>query len=152
MCLIFSAKLRCLCRGISGKQVLSIRVLYILFLRQLERFSKGTSQSPCIDRNHLNRYQDEMVAIYKEISDRTTRFKTNDDLNKTIEKLWRKPSNEISHINIFFDETFDREMLGGKHYTIEKMPESPDDDLYAIGLDKDDFDLGFYSVDTLRIP
>ena len=128
------------------------RMLYILFLRQLERFCKGTSQSPGIDRNHLNRYQNEMMAIYEIISERTMRYKTKDEMKKTIEKLWRKPSNEISHINIFFDDTFDREMLGGKHYSIENMPESPDEELYAIGLDKDDFDLGFYSVDTLRIP
>lgn len=128
------------------------RVLYILFLRQLERFCKGTSQSPGIDRNHLNRYQNEMMAIYETISERTTRYKTKDEMKKTIEKLWRKPSNEISHINIFFDDTFDREMLGGKHYSIENMPESPDEELYAIGLDKDDFDLGAYSVDRLRIP
>lgn len=131
-------------RGIIG------RVLYILFLRQIERFHLSLDKSPGISRNHLNKYHKEMVEIYKKISNKTYRYKTDGELDSSIEKLWRKPSNEISHINTFFDETFDIEMLEGKHYTIEKMDELPDDDeMYAIRLDKNDFDLGAYSINRL---
>lgn len=86
--------------------------------------------------------------IYKIITERTCRDKTEGELKDTIERLWRNPTNTISHINAFFEDIFDVEALGSKHYTIEKVSE--DDDLWSIGLDINDFDMGAYSIGKLK--
>ena len=73
-------------------------------------------------------------------------------MRASIENLWRNPSNELSHINTFFDKTFDNEALNGKYYTIKEVgTDERGDDLYAVGLDTKDFDLGCFSISKLKV-
>lgn len=123
------------------------RVLYILFLRQIERSAVNPDIPAHICRNQLNKFNEEMVAIYKKMCDN----RSEDDMRASIEKLWREPSNELSHINTFFDKTFDNEALNGKYYSIEVVGEDErGDELYAVGLGATDFNLGNFSISKLE--
>lgn len=122
------------------------RVLYILFLRQIERSGANPGAPTHICRNQLNKFTEEMMAIYSKMCDDRKR----DEMSVSIEQLWRKPSNELSHINTFFDKTFDNEALNGKYYSIEVVgADKRGDDLYAVGLGPEDFDLGCFSISKL---
>ena len=123
------------------------RVLYILYLRQIERSVHDSNTPPYICRNRLVRYNDELLAIYSKMCDN----RHTNEMRTSIEKLWRNPTNEISHINDFFDRTFDNEALNGKYYSIEQVDENDDEKPEAIGLAIDDFDLGCYSIRNLIV-
>ena len=124
------------------------RVLYILFLRQIERSAVNPDLPAHICRNQLNKFNEEMMTIYK----KTCNSRREDDMRASIENLWRNPSNELSHINTFFDKTFDNEALNGKYYTIKEVgTDERGDDLYAVGLDTKDFDLGCFSISKLKV-
>ena len=124
------------------------RVLYILFLRQIERSVANPGTPAHICRNQLNKFYEEMMAIYKKMCDN----RSEDDMHASIENLWRGPSNELSHINTFFDKTFDNEALNGKYYSIEEVGEDEHgDELYAVGLGTEDFDLGCFSISKLKL-
>ena len=125
------------------------RVLYILYLRQIERSVHDPNTPPYICRNRLVRYSDELLAIYSKMCDGENRDLS--QMRTSIEKLWRRPTNEISHINDFFDRTFDNEALNGKYYSIEQVDETNDEKPEAVGLDIDDFDLGCYSIRNLIV-
>jgi len=122
------------------------RVLYILYLRQIERSANDPDTPPYICRNRLNQYKDEMLAIYSKMCDN----RTVDERRVSIERLWRNPSNDIWHINNFFDTTFDNEALDGNHYSIESVDENDAEKPETIGLDIDNFDLDSYSIQNLR--
>ncbi len=127
-------------RGIIG------RVLYVLFLRQLERAEQDPKIPPYIYRNKLNKHHDEMVKIYSEMAYRRGQTRDMEGMENSIENLWRKPTNEISHINAFFEDVFDEESLGGKYYTIRSLVQEDGEKLDAVGLETNDFDLGKYSI------
>ena len=123
------------------------RALYVLYLRQIERSAHDQNTPPYICRNRLVRYKDELLAIYSKMCDGENRNLS--QMRTSIEKLWRKPTNEINHINVFFDRTFDNEALNGKYYSIEQIDETDDEKPEAIGLANDDFGLGCYSIHNL---
>ena len=69
-----------------------------------------------------------------------------------IEDLWRNPSNVISKNNQFFEETFNAEAITPNYYTIEVVGyDENGDELEAVGLETEDFDLGDFSIDKLRV-
>ena len=124
------------------------RVLYILFLRQIERSVKDPCIPPSICRERLKKYKNELLAIYKEMC----YSRTDDEMRISIEMLWRDPGNEISHINSFFNRLFDNESLEGKHYYIKEVGKNDDgEELYAVGLEAKDFKLGKYSIHKLTV-
>ena len=124
------------------------RVLYILFLRQIERSVANPGTPKHICRNQLNKFYEEMLTIYSKMCDDRKRSEMCD----SIEQLWRKPSNELSHINTFFDKTFDNEALNGKYYSIEVVgTDEHGDELYTVGLNVEDFDLGCFSISKLKV-
>ena len=124
------------------------RTLYILYLRQIERAGKDpTGQTPTyICRNRLNKYADELYNIYRMMN------APGDCLQwkQRIENLWRSPRTVIEKNNNFFEETFNGEAIAPKYYTIEKVGKDDNGDiLESIGLEKEDFELGIYSIDWL---
>lgn len=126
------------------------RTLYILFLRQIERAAADrTGQtSPCICVSLLYKYREELLAIYEKMTPRLREA----NLSDTIEKLWRSPSNVISKNNDFFRENFNLESIDPKYYTIEVVGKNEKgEDLYAVGLDVEDFDLGWFSIFKLKV-
>lgn len=126
------------------------RALYILYLRQIERAAKDlTGKTPSsICRNHLNKYEDELFEIYTSMKPSGIYL----EKRKSIENLWRNPTNDISKINKFFEETFNVEAIAPKYYTIEVVGyDENGDKLEAVGLETEDFDLGDFSIDKLRV-
>ena len=126
------------------------RTLYILYLRQIERAAKDwTGKTPSsICRNHLNKYEDELLEIYTSMSPSGSPF----ERQQRIEDLWRNPSNVISKNNQFFEETFNAEAITPNYYTIEVVGyDENGDELEAVGLETEDFDLGDFSIDKLRV-
>lgn len=131
-------------RGIIG------RALYILYLRQIERAAKdSTGETPSsICRNHLNKYEDELLDIYTSMDPSGTPL----ERQQRIEALWRNPTNEICKINTFFEETFNAEAITPNYYTIEVVGyDKNGDKLEAVGLETEDFDLGDFSIDKLLV-
>ena len=125
------------------------RVLYILYLRQIERSVHDPNTPPYIYRNRLVRYNDELLAIYSKMCGGENRDLS--QMRTSIERLWRNPTNEISCIKKFFESTFDNEAFNGKYYSIKQVDENDDEKPESIGLDIDDFDLGCYSIRDLIV-
>ena len=123
------------------------RVLYILFLRQIERSVDNPSISPSICRERLKKYKGELLAIYSKMCEN----RTMDEMRLSIEMLWRYPTNEISKINTFFKNNFEEGSLNGKHYTLKKVGQNEEEALLAVGLGNDDFVLGEYSIHELKV-
>ena len=140
------------CRFESG---LLGKALYILFLRQIERAaadpSGRTPSSICL--TFLDEYKNELLAIYKEMGPSGSPFYW----ARMISQFCEDNNNERSRINKFFDRNFYLDILEktyhGKHYTIQKVGKDlkTGHNLYAVELDVDDFDLGDFSIDRLKV-
>ena len=125
------------------------KTLYILYLRQIERAAADpTGKTPTyICRNHLNKYKEELFDIY-EMMNATGNYS---ERKQRIDNLWRSPNNVIDKNNKFFEDNFNMEAIAPKYYTIEKVGfDDKGDILDAVGLEKEDFDLGPFSIRYLK--
>lgn len=129
------------------------KMLYVFCLRQIERAEADRKVSPCLSRVEMGEHKEELSRIYQNISGKTCNVM---DVN-----LWLSSStasddfaNAIASIRKTFDNLFDVLTLKfkcGKCYSIEIMENNrKNGPRYGIGLDKEDFDLGWYSVDKMR--
>lgn len=123
------------------------KTLYIFFLRQIERANQDKNVSPCLSQQEMEQYADELSAIYRNISG-----KTNFDVRSLFTKstISNDFTNALSSIRRYFKDHFDMDALKNnfnKCYNIEIMgKDSYGNVRYGIGLQPEDFDLGWYSI------
>lgn len=129
------------------------KMLYVFYLRQIERAALDRKASPCLSRVEMVEHKEELSRIYQNISGKSCSVK---DV-----ELWLSNStvsddfaNAIASIRKTFDTIFDVLTLKfkcGKCYSIEIMENNrKSGPRYGIGLDTEDFDLGWYSIDKMR--
>lgn len=123
------------------------KTLYVFFLRQIERANQDKNVSPCLSQQEMEQYADELSAIYRNISG-----KTNFDVRSLFTKstISNDFTNALSSIRRYFKDHFDMDALKNnfnKCYNIEIMgKDSYGNVRYGIGLQPEDFDLGWYSI------
>ncbi|MBO4874112.1 MAG: hypothetical protein J5542_02210 [Bacteroidales bacterium] len=139
------------------------KTLYIFFLRQIEKANKNHSEPIYISKAELVDYKKELISIYERISRWATKDNNDErDIENIIESLYDKTksnnnefNNALSSIRDFFKNEFDvnaiKEQIN-KCYTVEKMGKDKfGNDAYGINLDPEDFDLGMFSIDRLKV-
>lgn len=138
-------------RLIFGRRNVAI-TLYIFFLRQIERASKDKKISPYLSQEEMKEYSEELRKIYENISGRIP-FNFESWFQKST--ISNNFTNACSSIRKCFEQYFNTDALlknYGKCYNIETMGEDRHGNpQYGIGLDIDDFDLGWYSIDKGKI-
>lgn len=126
------------------------KALYILLLRQIERADKDKTVSRYLSQNEMRTYSAELHKIYEYIS---RKKKSNLTLfeKSTISNDFQTAKNSIKNcFEQYFN--FDEIKKFGKCYCIEKKgKDSQGNPRYGIELDVDDFDLGYYSIDRMKI-
>lgn len=129
------------------------KTLLIFFLRQIERANRDKTVSKFLSQNEMKEgYSDELHKIYECLS-----RKKNSNLDSLFQKstLSNDFQNTKSSINKCFDQYFNSDEISkfGKCYSIEKNGEedSQGNPRYGVNLDVDDFDLGYYSIDRMKI-
>ena len=139
------------------------KTLYIFFLRQIEKANKNHSEPIYVSKVGLADYKEELISIYERMSRWATRGNPDDsDIENIIESLYDKTksnnnefNNALSSIRYFFNNEFDVDAIKehfNKCYTVEKMGKDKfGNDTYGINLGPEDFDLGMYSIDRLKV-
>lgn len=129
------------------------KMLYVFCLRQIERAEADRKASPCLSRVEMGEHKEELSRIYQNISGKSCNVMDVDlwlSSNTTSDDF----ANAIASIRKTFDNLFDVLTLKfkcGKCYSIEIMENNrKNGPRYGIGLDTEDFDLGWYSVNKMR--
>ncbi len=126
------------------------KTLYIFYLRQIKRGKK----TRVLSQMELYDYIPELKKIYENIKGQKV---SNNDVASWCDKSQNTFSRAISSINDFFRREFDLDIIKKKEhksYLLEIKAGHKDDNdnsRYGIGLEPDDFDLGDYDIDRMKV-
>lgn len=143
--------------GIDAEVVLERNVaktLYIFYLRRIQKAARDPQLSKSLSQPELETYKEELFEIYGNLSGKT-KCKEFD-----IRSLWDQSAgwgfrDATAVVRKFFKDNFDVDYIKnhyGKCYTIERMgKDDKGNSRYGIDLKPDDFDLGEYSIDRMKV-
>ncbi len=128
------------------------KTLYIFYLQQIERVKKNPELPKFLSQSELYDYIPELKKIYEKIKSREV---SDNDIASWCDKSINTFIRAVSSINNFFKREFDLGLIKKKEhksYLLEiKGKDDNGNSRYGIDLEPDDFDLGDYDIDRMKV-